>query len=75
MAMIYHQLGLLADERGRLDEAEDWCRQAITIENDVGGSSGLNFRAGANFEAWSVRPRLGATRRPRSSGAACRLPR
>jgi tetratricopeptide (TPR) repeat protein len=44
MATTYHQLGvaaqdrgsLTAQDRGRLDEAEDWYRKALTIEEELG---------------------------------------
>jgi tetratricopeptide (TPR) repeat protein len=35
IAVIYHQLGRVAQERGRLDEAEDWYRQSLTIKKDL----------------------------------------
>ena len=37
IAVIYHQLGMTAQGRGRLDEAEDWYRKALTIEEELGG--------------------------------------
>jgi tetratricopeptide (TPR) repeat protein len=35
-AVIYHQLGNTARVRGHLDEAEDWYRKALTIEEELG---------------------------------------
>jgi tetratricopeptide (TPR) repeat protein len=35
-AVIYHQLGITAQDRGRLDEAEDWYRKALAIEEELG---------------------------------------
>jgi tetratricopeptide (TPR) repeat protein len=32
----YHQLGMTAQDRGQLDEAEDWYRQALAIEEEFG---------------------------------------
>ncbi|MCA1694694.1 MAG: tetratricopeptide repeat protein, partial [Actinobacteria bacterium] len=34
LAITYHQLGMLALERGRLDDAEDWYRQSLTIHEE-----------------------------------------
>ncbi len=36
IAVMYHQLGITAQARGRLDEAEDWYRQAIKIREELG---------------------------------------
>ena len=36
MAISYHQLGMTAQNRGRLDEADDWYRKSLTIEEDLG---------------------------------------
>ena len=36
ISIIYHQLGMTAQDRGRLDEAEDWYRQSLTILEDLG---------------------------------------
>ncbi|MEV2192285.1 tetratricopeptide repeat protein, partial [Streptomyces phaeochromogenes] len=46
MASTYHQLGRVAQERGRLDEAEDWYRQSLTIEKDLGNRPGLAMAYG-----------------------------
>ena len=35
MALTYHQLGMTAQDRGRLDEAEDWYRKALTISEKL----------------------------------------
>jgi tetratricopeptide (TPR) repeat protein len=35
MAVSYHQLGYTAQGRGRLDEAEDWYRRALTIFEEL----------------------------------------
>ncbi|MGH3933135.1 MAG: tetratricopeptide repeat protein [Pseudonocardiaceae bacterium] len=32
MASGYHQLGMVAQDQGRLEDAEDWYRQSLTIE-------------------------------------------
>jgi tetratricopeptide (TPR) repeat protein len=36
MARSYHQLGTTAQVRGRLDQADDWYRQALAIEEELG---------------------------------------
>jgi tetratricopeptide (TPR) repeat protein len=36
MASAYHQLGITAQERGQLDEAEDWYRKALSIDEELG---------------------------------------
>ena len=36
ISVIYHQLGMTAQDRGRLDEAEDWYRKALTITEELG---------------------------------------
>ena len=35
-AVTYHQLGRTAQDRGRLDEAEDWYRQSLAISEELG---------------------------------------
>ena len=39
MAGIYHQLGIIAQVTGRLDEAEAWFRKSLTIEEELGNLS------------------------------------
>ena len=41
MAITYHQLGITAEDQGRLEEAEDWYRQALTIEEELGDRRGM----------------------------------
>jgi tetratricopeptide (TPR) repeat protein len=41
MAGIYHQLGMTAQDRGRLDEAEDWYRKSLTINEELGYRPGM----------------------------------
>lgn len=36
MAETYHHLGMTAQGRGRPDEADDWYRKALTINEEVG---------------------------------------
>ena len=36
ISVVYHQLGVTAQARGRLDEAEDWCRRAMQIREELG---------------------------------------
>ena len=40
-AVIYHQLGITAQNRGRLDEADDWYRKSVAIEEELGDRSGM----------------------------------
>jgi tetratricopeptide (TPR) repeat protein len=41
IAVLYHELGMTAQDRGRLDEAEDWYRKSLTIEEDLGDRPGM----------------------------------
>jgi tetratricopeptide (TPR) repeat protein len=41
ISVISHQLGMTAQERGRLDEAEDWYRKALTISEELGNRPGM----------------------------------
>ena len=41
MASTYHELGTVAQDRGRLEEAEDWYRQSLTIKEDLGNRPGM----------------------------------
>ena len=41
MATTYHQLGMTAQARGRLEEAGDWYRQSLTIEEELGNRPGM----------------------------------
>ena len=36
IAVTYHRLGMTAQARGRLDEAEDWYRKSLAIEEELG---------------------------------------
>ena len=36
ISVIYHQLGNTAQDRGRLEEAEDWYRKALTFNEELG---------------------------------------
>jgi tetratricopeptide (TPR) repeat protein len=38
--VIYHQLGMTAQARGRLDEAEDWYRKSLAVEEELGNRPG-----------------------------------
>ena len=35
MAATYHQLGMTAQARGRLDEADDWYRKSLLIKEEL----------------------------------------
>ncbi|MFG2346140.1 CHAT domain-containing protein, partial [Streptomyces phaeochromogenes] len=41
LATTYHQLGMVAELRGQLDEAEDWYRQSLTIKEHIGDQPGM----------------------------------
>jgi tetratricopeptide (TPR) repeat protein len=41
IANVYHQLGITAAARERLDEAEDWYRKALTIKEELGDRPGM----------------------------------
>ena len=41
MAITYHQLGRVAQDRGHLDDAEDWYRQSLTIKEQLGNRPGM----------------------------------
>ena len=56
ISVVYHQLGATAEVRGSLDEAEDWYRQALTIEEELGNRPHV---AAATYQ------RLGNTARDR----------
>ena len=41
MAASYHQLGMVAQDRGRLDEAEDWYARSLAIDEELGDRPGM----------------------------------
>jgi tetratricopeptide (TPR) repeat protein len=41
IAVTYHQLGMTAQARGRLDEAEDWYRKSLAISEELGNRPGM----------------------------------
>ncbi|MFE5759840.1 tetratricopeptide repeat protein [Streptomyces massasporeus] len=41
LAVTCHQLGRVAQSRGRLEEAEDWYRQSLTIKEDLNNRPGI----------------------------------
>jgi tetratricopeptide (TPR) repeat protein len=41
MAVIYHRLGMTAEDRGRLDEADDWYRKSLAIKEELGDRPGM----------------------------------
>jgi tetratricopeptide (TPR) repeat protein len=41
MAGTYHQLGRAAQDRGRLEEAEDWYRKSLAISEELGDRPGM----------------------------------
>ncbi|NUR02638.1 MAG: tetratricopeptide repeat protein, partial [Streptomyces sp.] len=40
ISVAYHQLGTVAQERGRWDEAENWYRKSLTIKEELGNRPG-----------------------------------
>ncbi|WIX85689.1 tetratricopeptide repeat protein [Amycolatopsis sp. DG1A-15b] len=41
LATITHQLGILVQDRGRIDEAEQWYRQSFTINEELGDRTNM----------------------------------
>jgi tetratricopeptide (TPR) repeat protein len=41
MASSYHQLGIMAEERGSYDEALDWYRKSLAIKEELGNRAGM----------------------------------
>jgi tetratricopeptide (TPR) repeat protein len=41
ISVLYHQLGMTAQDRGRLDEADDWYRKSLTINEELGNRPGM----------------------------------
>jgi tetratricopeptide (TPR) repeat protein len=41
IAVSYHQLGRTAQDRGRLEEADDWYRKSLTIKKGLGDRPGM----------------------------------
>ncbi len=41
IAGIYHQLGIVAQERGQLDEADEWYRKSLAIKEELGDRPGM----------------------------------
>ncbi|HEV2809892.1 MAG TPA: tetratricopeptide repeat protein [Acidimicrobiales bacterium] len=41
LATTHHQLGIVAEERGRLDEAEEWYRRSLGITERLGDQPGM----------------------------------
>jgi len=41
VSVLYHQLGITAQQRGRVDEAEDWYRKSLAISEDLGDRPGM----------------------------------
>ena len=41
ISVTYHQLGITAQDRGRLDEADGWYRKALTIFEELGDRPGM----------------------------------
>ena len=64
ISAIYYQLGMTAQDRGRLDEADDWYRQALTINEELGDRPSM---ASTYHQLGSDRPG------PRAAGRGRRL--
>jgi hypothetical protein len=41
MAASYHQLGITAQARGRLEEADDWYQRSLAIKEELGDRRGM----------------------------------
>jgi tetratricopeptide (TPR) repeat protein len=41
ISVLYHQLGMTDQERGRLDEAEEWYRKSLAINEEFGSRTGM----------------------------------
>ena len=41
IAAACHNLGIVAQDRGRLEEAEDWYRKSLAIYEDLGDRPGM----------------------------------
>lgn len=46
VSVLYHQLGMTAQDRGRLDDAESWYRKALTIDEELGSRPGMAMTYG-----------------------------
>lgn len=44
--MTLHQLGAIAQERRRFDEAEDWYRRSLDVDERMGNERGVASRLG-----------------------------
>jgi tetratricopeptide (TPR) repeat protein len=42
IAVTYHRLGMIAQDRGEMDEAGDWCRQSLAIQEELGDHPGMS---------------------------------
>ncbi len=42
LANVYHYLGSIAQRRGQLNDAEDWYRKALAIQEDLGTRAGMS---------------------------------
>ena len=58
IGVIDHQLGVIARRRGRLEEAEDWYRKSITIEEELGDRLGMALSYGELGNTAQIRGRL-----------------
>ena len=58
IAVLYHQLGMTAQDRGRLEEAGDWYRKSLTIEEDLGDRPSMAGTYGQLGSTARVRGRL-----------------
>jgi tetratricopeptide (TPR) repeat protein len=55
IAVTYHQLGITAQTRGRLDEADDWYRKSLAIKEELGNRTGM---AGSYYQlGWTAQDR------------------
>ena len=54
----YHQLGMVAQARGRLDEAADWYARSLAIEEELGNRPGMAASYGVFGRVAAARGRL-----------------
>jgi tetratricopeptide (TPR) repeat protein len=46
VSVLYHQLGMTAEDRRRLEEAEDWYRRSLAIKEELGNRRGMALTYG-----------------------------
>jgi tetratricopeptide (TPR) repeat protein len=59
LAVVYHQLGMVVQDRRRLDDAEDWYRKSLAIQEELGNRPGMAASYHQLGVVAQVRGRLG----------------